>query len=118
MTAKSIYDLEHLDSIIELIEHIQRRLDSMSFKEFEASRDELDLTAYRLSVIGETTNRLSEALKSRHPSIPWRAIYVMRNVISHEYRGLIPKRVWDTARNELEPLAAVCRAELAAGKLL
>jgi uncharacterized protein with HEPN domain len=114
MAAKTIYDHEHLETIIEMIGHIQRRLDGMSLKDFEASRDELDLTAYRLSVIGETANKLSETLRSRHPSIPWRAIYVMRNVISHEYRGLIPKRVWDTALNELEPIAVVCRAELAA----
>ena len=105
-------DSQRLALILELVSDIERRLDEMDFHAFSRDKDEIDLTAYRLSAIGETTKKLSSDIKDRHPHIPWRAMYGMRNVISHEYGTVIPRRVWDTARDELHALTAVCRAEL------
>ena len=100
-----------LAQIIELIGHIDRRLDGMSEATFVSDHDEVDLTAYRLQVIGEATRKLSDPLKSRHPHIDWSAIYAMRNIIAHDYGSIIPARVWLVATGELEPLAAICRRE-------
>lgn len=78
-----------------------------------ADEDELDLAAFRLALIGETANRLPVAIKERHPEIGWAAMYVMRNIISHDYGSIDPVRVWQTVQEYLDPLEAVCRAELA-----
>ena len=106
-------DLIQLDQIIELIDHIQRRLENMSEKHFLAERDEIDLTAFRVAAIGEASHKLSEDLKARHPHINWAGIYRMRNVIAHDYGSIDAERVWLVAQNQLEALAAVCRTELA-----
>lgn len=105
-------DIGHLELIVELIDHIERRLSKISEAVFEADKDEIDLTAYRLQTIGETTNKLTASLKGRHPEINWPAIYAMRNIIAHQYRSLRARNVWNVAMNSLAPLAAVCRAEL------
>jgi hypothetical protein len=44
---------------------------AMDFRTFSESRDEIDLTAFRLFVIGENANKLSEEIKARNPSLPW-----------------------------------------------
>lgn len=105
-------DRAHLEQIVELADLIARRLEGLTSERFGADRDEVDLTAYRLSAIGEATRKLSNQLKSRHPSIPWPAIYAMRNIIAHDYGKLIPIRVWEAAIGDLDDLVAACRAEL------
>lgn len=61
----------------------------------------------RLQVIGEEVGKL---LKSdykplaAYPDIPWKAIYNMRNLISHEYANINEYKVMNTITNDLEPL--------------
>lgn len=112
MIASDETDREHIALILEMIAHIDRRLGHLSAADFETDRDEIDLTAYRLAVIGETTQRLSAALKQRHPEILWQAIYAMRNIIVHNYAGSDPVHIWRVATTSLAALAAVCRVEL------
>lgn len=105
-------DVDRLDQILELIDHIDRRMDGMSREDFLADRDEVDLTAFRLAAIGEATRKLSDELKSRHPRIGWAAIYGMRNIIAHDYGAINPERVWQVLGDDLEALAIVCRQEI------
>ena len=102
----------NLDQIVELVDHIQRRLEHMSQKHFMADRDEIDLSAFRLSAIGEASRKLSDPLKARHPQINWAGIYAMRNVIAHDYGRIDAERVWLVTQNQLDELATVCRMEL------
>jgi uncharacterized protein with HEPN domain len=105
-------DAAHLEQILELIAHISRRLDGLDQERFRHDRDEVDLTAYRLAAIGEATQKLSKALKERHPTIPWSAIYAMRNIIAHDYGSVLPDRVWNVTEGQLEELAEICAREL------
>ncbi|MEK7343978.1 MAG: HepT-like ribonuclease domain-containing protein [Pseudomonadota bacterium] len=106
-------DIDRLALIVDLIDHIGRRLTRLTEATFLADQDEIDLTAFRLLHIGEAAHKLSGDLKARLVHIPWAAIYQMRNVISHDYPAIIPARLWDTATTKLEDLRLMCRAELA-----
>lgn len=105
-------DIDRLELIVELIDHIRRRLTDITEDAFLGSQDEIDLTSFRLLHIGEAAHKLSADIKARHPALPWAAIYLMRNVISHDYPAIIPWRIWDTASSKLDELRAMCRAEL------
>jgi uncharacterized protein with HEPN domain len=106
-------DAAHLALILELIRLVQEDLAGLSEADFLVNRNLSDLTAYRLSTIGESTHRLSDELKLRHPEIAWSAIYRMRNIVAHHYQRVRRELVWAIAANSLEALAAVCRHELA-----
>lgn len=103
---------ERLELVLELIEHLNRRLDGVLRDGFLADKDEIDLTAYRLSIIGENCSKLSEDLKARHIGIDWIGMVAMRNVIAHDYDAVDPSLVWETLGEDLTALAAMCRAEL------
>ena len=45
-------DRDRLETILRVIGHIERRLSGMDLRAFAADGDEIDLTAFRLSVIG------------------------------------------------------------------
>lgn len=105
-------DAERLELILRLVDGIDRRLSCLSLDDFRASEDEIDLTSYRLATIGEESNKLSQSLKGRH-DLPWKAIYGLRNVVTHNYMGIDPERIWIAATERLDALATACRTELA-----
>ena len=57
-----------------------------------------------LEVIGEAVKHLSAGLKKRHPSIPWRSITALRNVLIHEYFGVDLEAVWRVIHNRIPAL--------------
>ena len=60
--------------------------------------DVQDATAYRLLAIGEAAKDLDDDLKSRHPSIPWRQILGIRNILAHEYFTRESEIIWETLK--------------------
>lgn len=47
-----------------------------------------DAILRRLETLADATGRLSDALKLRHPEIPWPRIVAFRNVLAHGYLSL------------------------------
>ena len=75
--------------------------------DFEAfSTDEKIKRAVCMTLIniGEWVKGLSDALKERHPSIPWRAIAGLRDIVVHKYQTLKMEDVWATVKNDIAPL--------------
>jgi uncharacterized protein with HEPN domain len=105
----------YLRLIAEAVDDIQRRMSGADLASFLLDRDEQALAAFRLSIIGENANKLSQDLKSRHPDLPWAEMVAFRNIVSHEYHRIRPERVWDTA-NSLDDIAAMAAAEIAQEK--
>jgi uncharacterized protein with HEPN domain len=101
----------YLRLIAEAIADIQRRMSDADITSFLQDRDEQALTAFRLSVIGENANKLSQELKSRHPELPWAGMVAFRNIVSHEYHRVRPERVWDAAFS-LDDIAAMAASEI------
>lgn len=61
----------------------------------------------RLQVIGENVGKLlrdDSQLLVGYDSIPWHAIYNMRNLISHEYSNIDEEIVFSVIKEDLAPL--------------
>lgn len=61
----------------------------------------------RLQVIGEHVGKLmkeSSNILEEYPAIPWKAIYDMRNIISHEYASIDEDIVVSVIEDELPKL--------------
>jgi uncharacterized protein with HEPN domain len=101
----------YLTLIAEALADLDRRLGEMDMQRFLGDRDELALTAFRLSIIGENATKLSNGLKERHPGLPWGAMYSFRNVVSHEYHRISPDRAWDAVES-LPEIAEMVEIEL------
>ncbi|MEO0988512.1 MAG: DUF86 domain-containing protein [Cyanobacteria bacterium J06639_14] len=44
---------------------------------------------YNIIVLGEAANRLSEDFQAQHPEVPWKEIIGMRNILAHQYDGVV-----------------------------
>src|SRR5581483_3982766 len=68
---------------------------------------------WRLEMLAEATGKLlSPAVKDRHPTMRWRAIYGFRNIAAHGYLDLQLDRVWEIVEDHLPMLKAVVEEEL------
>jgi uncharacterized protein with HEPN domain len=103
----------YLTLIAEAISDIHRRIKALSWQNFLVDRDEQALTAFRLSIIGENANKLSDELKMRHPELPWSDMVAFRNIVSHEYHRVDPELVWEAVLS-LGTIESMIDAELAA----
>jgi uncharacterized protein with HEPN domain len=104
-------DALYLSLIGEAIADIRRRSSDLAFDKFHSDRDEQALAAFRLSIIGENANKLSCALRDRHPGIPWPDMVAFRNIVSHEYHRIDPALVWE-ALHALDDIETMVEAEL------
>ncbi len=104
-------DTLYLTLIGEAITDIRRRFPATVSDKFFSDRDEQALAAFRLSIVGENSNKLSAEIKARYPEIPWSDMVAFRNIVSHEYHRIDPALVWE-ALYDLSAIAAMVKAEL------
>jgi uncharacterized protein with HEPN domain len=60
----------------------------------------------------EAAGHLSDALKARHPQVPWRQITAFRNILAHAYVDIRLDRVWEVISVDLRGLRTVAASEL------
>jgi uncharacterized protein with HEPN domain len=74
-----------------------------------ASRTLQDAIVRNLQVLCESTQRIDEPHKARHPEINWASIAGMRNVLLHDYFEVDFEAVWDLVVRDLPPLDEAMR---------
>jgi len=64
-----------------------------------------DAVMRNLQTLAESSQRLSDAVKSSEPAIPWKNMAGMRNILVHEYLGDIDvDTVWEVVQRHLPEL--------------
>lgn len=63
-----------------------------------------------LQTLAESTQRISDPLKTNHPEVDWRNISAFRNVVVHGYLSIDLKRIWDIVETDLPDLKAKLEA--------
>lgn len=76
-----------------LVEHMLACIDAITeflggdTQSYVQSRMVRDACLRNLQILTESSQRLSEPLKSDHPEIPWRSLSGFRNLLVHDYLG-------------------------------
>lgn len=93
-----------LEDILESIERIEQYTKNRTKNEFLDDYEKQDAIMKRLEVIGEAVKNIPIGVKKKYPEIPWKDMAGMRDVLIHEYFGILMERVWDTAKNDIPKL--------------
>jgi uncharacterized protein with HEPN domain len=105
--------LEILQQVQWSVQTIQRRFQSIqSLEDFTASDaglEKLDAICMQLIVLGESLKNLDKATDSslllRYPTVDWRQIKGMRDVISHHYFNVDAEVVYTVCTDHIAELA-------------
>lgn len=106
-------DKEHLVDIITAIKLIFQYTQGLDSKSLAENIEKQDAILRRITIIGEATKRLSKDFRNQHPTIPWKEMAGMRDVITHDYDEVDMDEVWKVISinlpellNYIEPLMA------------
>lgn len=83
-----------------IVQHTQ----TMREEDLEANEILLDSMLFRLIQISENAKRLSDTYKKKHASVPWIAIYGLRNRIVHDYGNVDLSIVYSTLKDDIPKL--------------
>ena len=68
----------------------------MNFEKFRESDVTVRAVLYELNVIGETSKNISESSRAKFPGVPWKQISGMRDIVIHQYHGVMLDVIWET----------------------
>ena len=83
---------------------------------FDANALVHDATLRNLELIGEAATHIPDAVRSRHPEIPWRMLVATRNRLIHGYLGIDRDTVWSLVHDEVPVLLRKLQAIRAAAQ--
>lgn len=90
-----------LTDIFESIELVEKYTENLKYKDFLENNKIQDAVIRRFEIIGEATKNIPLKIKKEYPKIPWRQMAGMRDMLAHEYFGIVIKRIWDTTQKDL-----------------
>src|ERR1700752_291738 len=98
-----------LTDIIEAIELIQSDMAGVTLDAFEPDRRKRWLVERGIEIISEASRRLPEAMKARHPTIPWPKVAAIGNPLRHEYENVAHDVWWHVVHDNLPALETMWR---------
>lgn len=93
-----------LGHILDNIEKIENTFTDLSETEYLKNLDVQDATLRRLEVIGEAIKNLPLTFKKKYPSVPWKKIAGIRDILIHEYFGVDMYLVWKVSVSDIPKL--------------
>ena len=90
--------------ILESARSIQNYLAGVSRESFMANEEKQDAVLRRFEIIGEAASRLSPETQACFPTLPFRSMRGMRNIIAHDYGEVDLDQVRKTAMDDLPGL--------------
>ncbi|EIA39593.1 hypothetical protein RLTM_02551 [Thermus parvatiensis] len=86
-----------------------RYTEGLDFDTFVRNELVYDAVLRNLEVLGEAAKKVPDPVRARYPSVEWRAIAGLRDVLAHAYFALDEATLWDIVAQKVPALAEALR---------
>lgn len=93
---------------------IVKHMKDVELEELDKNEVLLDSMLFRMIQISENAKKLTDDYKSEHSSIPWNALYGLRNRIVHDYGNVNLNIIYDTLKNDIPEMLGLIELEFIA----
>lgn len=97
-------DAYFIDRIKNDLKFITVHMKDVDIEELGTNEVLLDSMLFRMIQISENSRKLSEEYKELNSSVPWNAMYGLRNRIVHDYGSVDLNIVFETLKNDIPEL--------------
>jgi uncharacterized protein with HEPN domain len=94
----------YLEDICTSCAKVQRYTLNMTLKDFVADERTYDAVVRNLQIIGEAVKQIPPKVRERYPSVEWRKIAGLRDILAHAYFSLENETLWDIVQNKVPEL--------------
>jgi len=105
--------MAHKNPLLPLV-HIRDAIDNIRAFSADAGLERLEAKGMfrfaverNLEIISEASRRIPEELKAQHPSVDWRGIATIGNILRHLYEHVNTKTLREIVEHDLPSLAVV-----------
>lgn len=97
-------DSYYISKIKQDLSFIVNHMKDVNIEELNNNEVLLDSMLFRMIQISENAKKLTDGYKSKHSTIPWNALYGMRNRIVHDYGNVDLNIVFNTLKTDIPQL--------------
>ena len=91
----------YLEDMVQSMERIEEYIGDLDFKKFKMTYIVVDAVIRNFEIIGEASIKIPTNIQEKYQEIPWRKMYGLRNLITHEYFGIDYEMIWKIATKNL-----------------
>ena len=91
----------YLEDILEAIDRIQEYIQDVTRGTFERDRMRIDAVARNLEIIGEAVKQVPDSVREKYPSVEWRKIAGLRDILIHKYFDVNLEIVWSVVQSNI-----------------
>jgi uncharacterized protein with HEPN domain len=93
-----------LNDILKSTQKIQKYVEGKAFDDFKKDELLIDGIVRNLEVIGEAVKNIPASFRKKYPSVEWKKIAGLRDILIHEYFGIDYELLWDIIVNKIPSL--------------
>jgi uncharacterized protein with HEPN domain len=98
-----------LSEIQEAAEEVIAFTHGLSVDELKVDKKTKNAVIRSLEVMGEAAKAIPQSFRDEHPTVPWRNICGMRDILIHQYFRIDEMLLWRAARRDVPAtLEAIC----------
>lgn len=94
-------DKGRLEDIIEYSNNVLSIVDGVDFERFGNDILVYYATMKNIEIVGEAAYMLTKEFKASHTEIAWKQVEGMRHVLVHGYSQVLPRILWNTAKQDI-----------------
>lgn len=94
-------------------DEIAAAVEGHTFRDYRASRAVRSRVERELEIISEASRHVEEAVRQRHPDIPWKRVADFANWTRHSYDNVDDEVVWDIVTRQLAIMKTAIETERA-----
>lgn len=96
--------LLYLTHILDATNSIQTQMKGITKEQFENSELLQGFVERKLEIIGEATKQIPDDFRMNYPTVPWKNMAGMRDILIHQYTEVDQDIVWKTVTEKISPL--------------
>lgn len=91
----------YFEDILSSCDKILRYTKGMDYDQFINDELRFDAVLRNLQIIGEAIKQVPVETRNRYPTVEWRKIAGLRDILTHAYFSLENETIWDIVQNKI-----------------